>query len=230
MIQGITCNCVQCELKTLFFKSVEGDALGQLCTTRYEKSFRKGDLILEEGHNINQFLYLKSGLVKVHRRLNEDRDQIIKIARPFDFVSLLSVFSDKIYHYSVTALVDSSVCYVDLDLIKNQVQINGPFALDLLSKMSETTDDLINNTLEISRKNLRGRIAYVLLYFARKVYNSKTFELPVSRKEIAEYIEMTTENVIRIMSEFRKDEIIRINGKLIEILDEEKLEQISDLG
>jgi CRP-like cAMP-binding protein len=84
--------------------------------------------------------------------------------------------------------------------------------------------------LDIRRKHLRGRIAHVLLYFAGYIYNTNEFELPISRKEIAEYIGMTTENVIRTLSEFRKDKIIKINGKIIEIINRETLERISQLG
>ena len=71
---------------------------------------------------------------------------------------------------------------------------------------------------------------YVLLYFAQDIYKNHAFELPVSRKEIAELIEMTTENVIRILSEFRKDGILKIYGKVIEITDIELLKKISELG
>ncbi|MDP4290470.1 MAG: helix-turn-helix domain-containing protein, partial [Bacteroidota bacterium] len=53
---------------------------------------------------------------------------------------------------------------------------------------------------------------------------SDVFELPVSRREIAELIGMTTENVIRIFSEFRKEGIIRINGKEITIVDKTRLQ------
>ena len=56
------------------------------------------------------------------------------------------------------------------------------------------------------------------------------FELPVSRREIAEYIGMTTENVIRTLSEFRRDKLIKINGKEIEIADYDTLEKISNFG
>ena len=54
--------------------------------------------------------------------------------------------------------------------------------------------------------------------------------MPVSRKEIAEYIGMTTENVIRTLSEFRHDGLIKIYGKLIEIIDKKMLERVSLLG
>jgi CRP/FNR family transcriptional regulator len=54
--------------------------------------------------------------------------------------------------------------------------------------------------------------------------------LPISRKEIGELINMTTENVIRILSEFRKDGLVRIDGKNIEILNKELLEKLSKSG
>ncbi len=41
---------------------------------------------------------------------------------------------------------------------------------------------------------------------------------------------MTTENVIRTLSEFRKDNIIKINGKIIEITDFKRLKQICEFG
>ena len=80
------------------------------------------------------------------------------------------------------------------------------------------------------RKNLKGRVAHVLIYFAQYVYRSHEFELPVSRREIADYIGMTTENVIRTLSEFRRDKIIKIYGKDIMISDIKRLENISERG
>jgi CRP/FNR family transcriptional regulator len=56
------------------------------------------------------------------------------------------------------------------------------------------------------------------------------FDIPVSRKEIADYIGMSTANVIRTLSDFKRDGIIRIFGKTIEIVNVEKLEIISKRG
>jgi CRP-like cAMP-binding protein len=56
------------------------------------------------------------------------------------------------------------------------------------------------------------------------------FDLPVSRKEIADYIGMSTANVIRTISDFKKDGIIKVFGKTIEIVDINKLEIISKRG
>ena len=84
--------------------------------------------------------------------------------------------------------------------------------------------------MEIRRRNTHGKVAYMLLKMSRELYKNQTFNLPVSRREIAEYIGMTTENVIRTMSEFRKEKIIRINGREIEIVDMESLDRISSFG
>ena len=226
----ITCSCEGCELRSLFFENVLSDELTNICSVKVEKPFDQGDIIISEGEPIGQFMYLKKGLVKIYRKADENRDQIIKFSGPLDFVSMLSVFSDTHYHYSVSAIEDSVVCYLEISLIKNLALQNGKFAMSLLKKMSRISDDIIKTTLDIRKKNLRGRIAYVLLYFSKTIYKTMDFELPVSRKEIAEMIEMTTENVIRILSEFRKDGIIKIFGKTIEIVDIERLEKINQFG
>jgi CRP/FNR family transcriptional regulator len=224
------CNCKECKLRPLFFANIKDNELRDVCNSKHEKSFAKGDIICEEGDEIREFMYLKSGLVKIYKSLDNKRDQIIKIAGPFDFVSMLSIFSNTHYNYSISALEDSTVCYINLEVINKTIKTNGKFALDLLENMSRNSDDLIDINLNISKRNLRGRIAYILIYFSEYIYESNIFELPVSRKEIGEFIEMTTENVIRTLSEFRKDNIIKINGKTIEITDPGRLKQICEFG
>jgi len=173
---------------------------------------------------------LKKGLVKLVKRGDSLRDRIISIARPLDFVSLISTFSYKKYQYSITALEQSIVCSIELASMKEVIRRNGGFALELLEHISRSSNLVIQSTYDIDDKHLRGRIAYILLWFSNKIYHKDTFNLPISRKEIGELINMTTENVIRILSEFRKDKIVRIDGKLIEILNKDLLERLSKSG
>ena len=182
------------------------------------------------GEKIDEFLYLKSGLVKLFRVSEDGKEQILTFAKPFDFVSILSVFSDTHYNFSVMAIEPSVICIIAFSEIKRLIKSNGTFALSLLNKMSTVSDKIIIESLEIKQRQLKGRVAYMLLYFAEKVYQSEEFELPISRKEIAEYIGMSTENVIRALSEFRKDKIIKIYGKAIEIVNKDRLSQISSFG
>jgi CRP-like cAMP-binding protein len=225
-----SCSCELCELKELFVDKLDGAHLDIVCSGKVEKDYHQGEVIIKEGTKILDFSYLKSGLVKLFRTDQSGKEQIIAIAKPMDYVSLLSVFSNKKYNYSVTALEDSVVCSLNLDEIRSIINENGKLALNLLSKMSRVTDKLILDSLEIRVKHLRGRVAYLLIYFSEDVYSSNEFDLPLTRKEMAEYVGMTTENVIRTLSEFRKDGILKIYGKTIHIVNMDSLKSIAEFG
>jgi CRP/FNR family transcriptional regulator len=224
------CSCASCDFREVVFSYLDEISVEELCEHKEELFFRKGEIINHEGEKISNFKYLKSGLVKLYRRTPNGEEQVITITRPFEFVSNMSIFSEERYQYSVSALEDSIVCMVNLDFIKQLFLKNGGFAMGLLTKISRINDKIISQTLDIRQKNLIGRVAYVLLYFTNDIYKSRVFDLPVSRKEIADYIGMSTANVIRTMSEFKKEGIIRVFGKTIEVVDMAKLEVISKHG
>jgi len=224
------CSCVSCDFREVVFSFLEDPSIEELCDHKEEQFFRKGEIINHEGEKISNFKYLKSGLVKLYRRTPNGDEQVITITRPFEFVSNMSIFSEERYQYSVSALEDSVVCMVKLDFIKELFLKNGGFAMTLLTKISRINDKIISQTLDIRQKNLIGRVAFVLLYFTNDIYKSRVFDLPVSRKEIADYIGMSTANVIRTLSDFKKEGIIRVFGKTIEVVDVAKLEVISRHG
>lgn len=225
-----SCSCENCELKELFMDNLEGDHLDVVCSGKVEKDYSEGQSIIKEGTLIRDFTYLKSGLVKLFRRDPSGREQIITIAKPMDYVSLLSVFSNDRYNYSVTALEDSVTCNLKMKEVLSLVNESGALGFSLLKKMSRVADMLILESLEIRKKHLRGRVAYLLIYFSQYIYFSQEFDLPLTRKEMAEYVGMTTENVIRSLSEFRKDGILKIYGKTIHIVNMDTLKSISEFG
>jgi len=224
------CKCLSCELSNLVFTNLAEDDVRRVCESKEEFSYLKGEIIHSEGESIKYFKYLKNGLVKLFRVTSEGNEQIITITRPFEFVSNTNAFHEERYSYSLSALEDSIVCCVHIEFIKDLILRNGKFALNLISSYARTAEGIISLGLEIRKRNLAGRTAFVLLYFSNEIYHSRIFELPVSRKEIADLISMSSANVIRTFSEFRRDGIIRANGRNIEIIDINKLEVISRRG
>jgi len=222
--------CKICIYRSFLFSSLDPKDLVKVNLSKKEIEYNQGEVIVRQGDDIKEFMYLKWGLLKISQDTYLSGNQIIGIAKPLDFIGLLSVFSEDIYQYTITAIEPSAMCHIDLDLMKEIVQKDGSFALKLLEKMSQMNELILRNRLQINRRNLRGRIAYILLQFSEEIYKKEKFILPVSRKEIGELINMRTENVIRILSEFRKDKIIDISGKEITILDIHRLQQISDFG
>jgi CRP/FNR family transcriptional regulator len=222
--------CDVCLYKSYLFNYLTKQEIAWVSLNKKEIDIEKSEIICREGEPIKYLVYLRGGLVKLYKTGTGRTHQIISIATSRDFIGLLSIFSNTEYIYSIAALEDSSICMIDMNVIKKIILQNGKFALSLIEKMNRISDVVLSNKVELGVKQLRGRIAHILLMFADNVYRSDIYELPVSRKEIGELIDMRTENVVRILSEFRKDQLIGIEGKKIEIINKSMLKKISELG
>lgn len=223
-------SCINCPFRSVLFKSLREDELIKVNENKQEQFFKRGEIIAKEGDEMTRFFYLREGLIKIYKEGENRRSQIISITTPKDFIGLTNLFSSNSLGFSVSALEDSLLCSINSDLLITLLKQNNQFAFDILRMMGDTYNKIITNSFEINRRHLRGRIAYIIIYFSEYIYKSREFDLPVSRKEMAEMIEMTTENVIRILSEFRKDGVIEIDGKKITILNFELLQKISRFG
>ena len=225
-----TSKCTECTFSSLLFDTLEFEELEKMDHSRTEVKYEKGEDILVEGDRIKNFVYLKKGLVKLSKKTENQKDHIISFAKPKTFIGFLTVFSHDTYQYTLSALEESILCFIDIDVVKNTIKENGTFALDVLAKISQVSDEIIKRRVDICSKQLRGRISYLLITFAKEIYFNTKFDLPLTRKEFGELIDMSTENVIRILSEFRKDQLIHIDESKIEILNFESLDKISRFG
>jgi len=223
-------HCETCAYKSFLFDTLTHDERLEINLNKQEREFRRGEIICHEGEEIKNFIYLKEGLVKLYKQAKDRHEHIISIAKPLDFIGLLSVFSNSKYIYSIRAVENSTLCFIQLETISSILKQNGEFALSILEKMSTISDQVLKTQIDLASKQLRGRIAYIILLFADQIYESTRFDLPISRKEMGDLIEMRTENEIRILSEFRKDGLVKIEGTTFEILNMDMLRKISDLG
>lgn len=224
------CECEVCDLRMLFFNCIDSGEIEQYCNNRKEISYEPGERIIVQGDRISEFLYLKEGLVKLFRTNEHGNEQIISFGKPYDFVSILSVFSSDTYNYSITALKKSVVCSFELNTITGLIQHNGLFSLNLIQTLANSSDRIILNNLNLLQKRLYGRLAYLLLYFADEIYKQDEFDLPISRKEISQYIGMSQENIIRALSSLRKDGTVKIFGKTVSIEDRKRLTRMRELS
>jgi len=227
-IDNLRCN--SCPHKSFILDELSSDELEIVMENKTDKKFKRGEFIMKEGEKIEGFVYLTSGLAKIHKVELQKNEQIIGISKPFDFIGFLCNFTGGYSKYSYTALEDTTACFIPIKIIRNLIITNGNFSLKLLKSLSKTAEEIIENRFRLNSKHLRGRIAYILLYFANQIFKNDIYSLPISRKEIGELINMTTENVIRIMSEFRQDKIISIDGKIIKILNKDFLKKICIAG
>jgi CRP/FNR family transcriptional regulator len=228
-INNIT-TCKTCVYRKILFEELSDDEYEVINRSRREYVFNRGEIIRSEGEPIKSFLYLRKGLVKLYKTDKSGKDQILSINKPTDFINLLSIFSNSNYKYSIAALEETYVCEVELDALLQVIQKNNRFALRILNRISKISDEIIENRFEINQKQVKGRVAHILLFLSDKIYQKETFRMPITRREVGELISMTTENTIRTFSEFKKDGIISLNGKEITINDFDRLQKVNKTG
>lgn len=222
--------CKTCVYRKLLFAGLSDAEHDVINDARKEFIFSRGEVIRQEGETIKSFLYLRKGLVKLFKTDKNGKDQILSINKPTDFINLLSIFSNSTYKYSISALEETYVCEVELPALMEVIKSNSAFALRILNRISNISDEIIENRFEISQKQVKGRVAHILLFLADNIYNNRTFRMPVTRREVGELISMTTENTIRTFSEFKKDGIVSFDGKVITIEDYDRLKNVNKTG
>jgi CRP/FNR family transcriptional regulator len=82
----------------------------------------------------------------------------------------------------------------------------------------------------VANKQAIGKVCDALLYLSGNVFINHIIDTTITRKDIAEYSGLATENLVRILSDLKRDNIISISNKTIEILNFETLRMLSNLG
>jgi CRP/FNR family transcriptional regulator len=119
---------------------------------------------------------------------------------------------------------------VDIAIFKQLIRQNAAFANRIINHLNENTAQIYGRFYSLTRKQLHGRLADILLCLSNRIFKSDTFILPLTRNDLGELTSMATESIIRLMKEFRDDGLIRISGKTIQLLDIQRLQRISELG
>jgi CRP-like cAMP-binding protein len=219
---------MDCALPT--FDELTDDQIKRINANSYLVSHKKEEVIFRQNSPISYIQFVKSGLVKVYREGDKEKTVIVKIVSAGSFLGILSVFHDSRYHYSASALEDTNVIYVNLATFKEIVGENGKYAIFLLNTVSIEAMHLLQKVINVSQKQVTGRLAEVLLYFSTTIYKSNKYTLPVSRIELSELISTTKESISRTLTEFKNDKIIEIDDKKIEIKSPDLLQILSRLG
>lgn len=192
--------------------------------------YRKGEAICKQGAFVSQILYVESGLVKVFID-NGTRSLVLKIIPDGNLVGLASVSEEQnTFQYSASAYIDTVVRQIDVKVIRHLVSVNSLFARDLIDILSANSVQIYGRFFCLTQKQSYGRLADILICLADRIFKSHDFELPLSRKDLAELTAMSPETVIRILKKFDSDRLIKISGKKFKVIDFERLQRISESG
>jgi CRP-like cAMP-binding protein len=192
-------------------------------------NFRKGNPVIKQGTFSTNVAYLRKGLVKIHIR-GPYREQIVRIVKAPSYLGLPTTFGDKINHYSVTVISDAEVCFIDIGVFRDLLAENPKFSYEVLLELCRNELEVFNRCASRTQKQIRGKIADVLLEFSAVIFGSHVFTMPLNQEDLGNLVDSSRESVSRILTEFDRDGIINISGKKIEILKRDTLLLISSNG
>ncbi len=223
-------NCESCTDKSCAVQTLSESEFDLLSDNYHEASFEKGELILTEGSTASHIVYLRNGLVKEYGKGGLHQEYILQVVKPHSYLGMHSVFSNKVNYYSYRALTKVSVCYIKLSVFSKFIRENGTFSFEILSSVCKDSLRNYHRFIGQHQKNMFGKVADALLYFSSVIFQSPNFVLPLSRKEIAYMIGTSRESVSKQICVFESDNILKVSGRNINILDMERLKQISKIG
>ncbi|MBN3035553.1 MAG: Crp/Fnr family transcriptional regulator [Bacteroidales bacterium] len=227
-------NNLQCEVcihrQQCFFSSLSREEYDFLNRNKKEVDFRKGETIYKQGTQSNYLVFLLSGMAKVLVEGANNKNFILQLVKPFHFLDFPALFEDKMLYRTTVAVVDSRACLIDLEAFKSMILSNKKHVPLLIKHFNRAQQHYTMRMINVLYKNMEARIADALLYLVNEVYYSRVFTLTISRKDLAELAGMSKESTSRILSQLKEQEVLRIKGKEIEVVNKKYLEQLSRIG
>lgn len=225
--QGI--NCQECIPKCDLYRAIEGTGSCYSRAKPVHAWFRKHENICKQGSEVTSAIYLVNGSAKLYIEGLNNRNIILYILNPQSYIGLLSFFETPRYSYSVTALEETRICMIDLAFIKQLYVENHEFLISLNKAFGKSVSLIMSKIITLNQKNIRGRVADSLLYLSG-LYGTDHFSINLTRRELGELSAISEENTVRLLTEFRKEGIIEMNGREVHIMERVLLEKISELG
>ena len=197
---------------------------------RYSVRFHEGEVILKQGTAANTMISVIDGFARKYMEGFNDRKLILDFVKPWQLVGAPGVHNNGRNSFSVVAIQETLVCFLDAKNFTEVLGLNGEFAKAYVALCSDNYGRSLERMVSLSQKQMHGRIADALIYLTEEIYESELIGSEITRQDIADYTSMSKDSAIRILKEFERDQIVRLLGKSIEIIDSDRLQSVSVNG
>ncbi|MGI6310478.1 MAG: Crp/Fnr family transcriptional regulator [Bacteroidales bacterium] len=224
--------CEKCSLETSsIFKHLTSEEVEML---NFEKDFRhykRGDVLYREGNRISGFYCIHKGIIKVFKTGFDGKEQIIRFAKPGEIIAYRSVLSNEPACTSAKVIEDCQVCFIPTEILITLIKSNPSFSLELLRLACHELGEANSFITDIAQKTVRERLAEILLLLMNDfgIDEQNNLKISLTREELANIVGTATESVIRLLSEFKSDKLVELNGRKIRILNKKGLLKISNV-
>lgn len=185
--------------------------------------FKKRKLIFYEGGIPTGAFLIQEGRAKIYKTGLAGKDQIFYIYKAGDLLGYHALLCDEQYEDACEALEDCKILFISkakFDILLDQIP---NLKLLLIQNMSHEFGVLVNTITVLAQKPLRERLALYLLILNER-YSA---EIVLPREDLANMVGTARESLGRLLKEFREEDLIEIDNKIIRLIDAPKLQRIA---
>ncbi|WP_405572585.1 response regulator [Winogradskyella sp. Asnod2-B02-A] len=208
--------------------------LEALIENRDIERYENKEHIFNEGNAAHQLFYIKSGTVKTYRTTESGKEFVTGFFGAGDFIGQLSLLDDSgIYLETASVLEHAEVCGIPKADFTKLLYSNKEVSNKFIEIISHNLIDLQEHLVDMAFATVRQKTAKALLELdAKGMIKDDTHKgISIPREDFAGLIGTATETAIRMLTEFKNEDLISIetNRKLI-LLDKESLRDIAEFG
>jgi CRP/FNR family transcriptional regulator len=207
------------------FAGVTNDDLDHLLRISKARDAGKGELLFSDGEIAAGFFIVGTGKVKVFKLSPEGKERILHIVHPGGTFAEAAIFGSGTYPAYAQPLEASHLIFFPkrefLDLLHSDSQL----AINMIAGLSRFLRQFANQIEELTFKDVPARLARYLLDLAGD--EAKQVELPISKSQLASKLGTVSETLSRTLRKLTDDDLIVVRGKAIELLDRDRLEDLS---
>jgi len=224
--------CDKCSAETgAIFRYLTPDEVNLINFQKDFRQYKRGEILYNEGSRISGFYCIHSGIIKIFKTGFDGKEQIIRFAKPGDIIAYRSVLSNEPACTTAKVIEDCRVCFIPSDILISFVKTNSVYAHELLKLACHELGEANSFITDIAQKTVRERLAEILLLLVDDfgLDDQNCLKISLTREELANIVGTATESVIRLLSEFKSDKLVELNGRKIRILNKNGLFKISNV-
>lgn len=215
--------------KIPIFSSLSEPYLEELSEIALEKTYRKNQVIFDQGDLGNSLIIILTGLVKISLVDSNNHEFIIKTFSANDFFGEMALLDGGTRSATATAVEDTKVLIIFRDNFIGLIHKTPSVALGMLTELSNRLRTTTENISNLTFFDAYGKVARCLLDLAKQIGKQEdhgmTMELTLSRQELANMAGLSRETFARILKEFQVRGCLEVQGKKITILDEKIMQR-----
>ena len=194
-----------------------------------EFTYKKGTEIYGEKEPAEYVYQVKTGAVRSYKLLSDGRRQIGAFHLVGDIFGLENGAE---HRFTADAIVNTTVRLIKRRSLEIAAESDAMVSRNLLSMTTNNLQHAEDHMLLLGRKTALERVAAFLIEMDRRLTAAGVMPLPMSRRDIADYLGLTLETVSRALSRLHELAIIGFigsNQRQIILLDRQQLANL-DLG